>query len=107
MTVLRGTLRPVTIGIIPAGSLNRRGDEQVGCHFINDDLIVGGSMCVGLGCADGEDFLFDTIRLISDNPQISFEDTSTVAEFPTQDWTIGMEDGPSGTSVFFVKDATV
>ena len=80
--------------------------QVVADEVINDDLIVGGSMCVGLGCADGEDFLFDTIRLISDNPQISFEDTSTAAGFTTQDWTIGMEDGPSGTSVFFVKDAS-
>lgn len=80
--------------------------QVVADEVIIDDLIVNGSMCVGLECVDGEGFGFDTIRLISDNPQISFEDTSNnTSAFPTQDWTIGMGDGPSGTSVFFVKDA--
>ena len=75
-------------------------------EVISDDLIVNGSTCVGLGCVADEDFGFDTIRLISDNPQIRFVDTSISAAFPTQDWTMGVDDGPSSTSVFFVKDAT-
>ena len=79
--------------------------QVVADQVILDDLIVDGSICVGLGCVVDEDFGFDTIRLVSDSPQIRFEDTSSTAAFPTQDWTIGMDDGPLNTSVFFVKDA--
>jgi hypothetical protein len=80
------------------------------CHVladevIVDDLIIDGSICVGLGCVADEEFGFDTVRLVSDNPLIRFQDTSTTASFPTQDWTMGMDDGASDTSVFFVKDA--
>ena len=80
--------------------------QVVADEVITDDLIVYGSICVGLGCAVDEDFEFDTIQLVSESPQIQFEDTSSTAAFPTQDWTIGMDDGPSSSSVFFVKDAT-
>lgn len=74
-------------------------------EVILDDLIVDGSMCVGLGCVADDNFGFDTIRLVSDNPQIRFQDTSSTSSFPTQDWIMGMDDDASNTSVFFVKDA--
>ena len=74
-------------------------------EVILDDLIVDGSICIGLGCVADEEFGFDTIRLVSDNPQIRFQDTSNTASFPTQDWTMGVDDDALNTSIFFVKDA--
>ena len=74
-------------------------------QVILDDLIIDGSQCVGQSCADGEVFDFDTIKLKSPTPLIRFVDTSTSAAFPSQDWTMGVVDSPSDTSIFFVKDA--
>ena len=51
---------------------------------IADDLIVQGSACVGLDCADGESFGFDTIRLKENNTRIKFDDTSTSPGFPAK-----------------------
>jgi hypothetical protein len=90
----------VTVGLLAIAPGHVLADE-----VILDNLIIEGSMCVGLGCVAGEEFGFDTIRLVSDNPQIRFQDTSNTASFPTQDWTMGMDDDALNTSVFFVKDA--
>lgn len=75
-------------------------------QVIADDLIVtGGSLCVGIDCADLEVFDFDTIKLKSNNPQILFNDTSTSASFPSNDWLIGVTDNAqSGPADFFIKD---
>lgn len=67
---------------------------------IADDLIVQGSACVGLDCVDGESFSFDTIRTKENNVRISFNDTSTSAGFPTEDWTIRANASGSGGGNF-------
>ena len=67
---------------------------------IPDDLIVQGSACVGLDCVNGESFSFDTIRLKENNTRISFNDTSTSAGFPTNDWTIRANASASGGANF-------
>ncbi len=56
-------------------------------QVIADDLIVQGSMCVGLDCVSGEAFGFDTIRLKENNCRIQFTDTSA-SGFPTNNWQI-------------------
>jgi hypothetical protein len=71
----------------------------------NDDLIVDGSLCVGFDCVCGESFGFDTIRLKENNLRIHFEDTSTSASFPTNDWRIVINDSANGgASYFAVQD---
>ena len=74
-------------------------------QVILENLIIDGSQCVGQGCADGEIFDFDTVKLKSHTPLIRFVDTSSSAAFPSQDWTMGVVDSPSDISIFFVKDA--
>jgi len=74
-------------------------------QVILDDLIILGSQCVGLGCEADVDFQFDTLRLRSDNPLIRFQDTSSSAQFPTRDWTMGAAENAANVSVFSVKDA--
>ena len=64
-----------------------------------DDVIIQGSLCVGLDCVNGESFSFDTIRLKENNTRISFNDTS-VAPFPTNDWTIRANSSASGGQSF-------
>lgn len=65
-----------------------------------DDEIIQGSLCVGLDCVNGESFGFDTIRLKENNTRISFNDTSTSAGFPTNDWTIRANSSSNGGGNF-------
>jgi hypothetical protein len=75
---------------------------------IPDDLIVQGSACVGLDCVDGEVFNFDTIRLKENNTRIKFDDTSTSAGFPNNDWQLTANDSASGgLNKFSIENTTV
>jgi hypothetical protein len=52
-----------------------------------DDLIVDGSLCAGLACANGEDFGTGILRLKNGNVRVDFLDTSG-AGVPDRDWRI-------------------
>ncbi|MCU1263684.1 MAG: hypothetical protein JWM21_2 [Acidobacteria bacterium] len=67
---------------------------------IPDDLIVQGSACVGLDCVNGEVFGFDSIRIKENNTRIQFDDTSTSAGFPTNNWQIRANSSASGGASF-------
>jgi hypothetical protein len=74
-----------------------------------DDVIVTGGLCAGFGClTDGtEDFNFKTIKLKEDNDRLYFDDTSTTAGFPRNDWQIVINDTTSGGGNYFaVGDIT-
>jgi hypothetical protein len=75
-------------------------------QVIPDDLIVQGSICVGLDCVNNESFGFDTIRLKENNTRIKFEDTS-VGTFPSNDWQLTANDSASGgQNKFAIEDVT-
>ena len=89
----------------------RRNHAAVNPFFdfvIADDLIVQGSACVGLDCVDGENFGFDTIRVKENNDRIQFDDTSTSAGFPSNNWQIRANSSSSGGGNFlgFVDQGT-
>lgn len=65
-----------------------------------DDEIIQGSLCVGLDCVNNENFGFDTIRLKENNDRIQFDDTSTSAGFPTNNWQIRANSSASGGESF-------
>ncbi|MDQ1637071.1 MAG: hypothetical protein QOF62_410 [Pyrinomonadaceae bacterium] len=69
-------------------------------QVIPDDLIMQGSACVGLDCVNNESFGFDTIRLKENNDRIQFDDTSTGAGFPTNNWQIRANSSASGGASF-------
>jgi hypothetical protein len=72
---------------------------------INDDLIVDGSACIGFDCVNGESFGFDTLRLKENNLRIKFDDTSTAASFPRNDWQLTANDSANGgASKFSIDD---
>jgi hypothetical protein len=74
---------------------------------IYDDLIVTGSYCVGFDCTCGMSFGFDTIVLKENNLRIFFDDTSTAASYPRNDWRITINDSANGgASYFSIDDAT-
>jgi hypothetical protein len=76
-------------------------------HVITDDLIVQGSNCVGQDCVENESFGFDTLRLKENNLRLMFDDTSTSAGFPANDWMLEANDSANGgLNRFRLIDAT-
>lgn len=69
-----------------------------------DDVIISSSLCVGEDCNNGESFGFDTIRLKENNLRIRFQDTSTTASFPGNDWQITANDTSNGGANKFSID---
>ncbi len=69
-----------------------------------DDVIVDGSLCVGFDCVNGESFGFDTVRLKENNLRIKFQDTSSSASFPSNDWQITFNDSANGGANKFSID---
>lgn len=74
---------------------------------ILDDLIVDGSLCVGFDCVNGESFGFDTLRMKENNVRLHFDDTSSSASFPSNDWRIVANDTSNGgASYLAIEDST-
>jgi len=101
----RGATKTKQAAILSANTVSRLRNHRVSLgampdDVIPDDLIVQGSACVGLDCVNNESFSFDTIRLKENNTRISFNDTSTAAGFPTNDWTIRANSSASGGGNF-------
>lgn len=72
-----------------------------------DDVIIEFSLCVGNDCNNGESFGFDTVRLKENNVRLHFDDTSTTASFPQNDWRIIANDTSNGGSNYMaIEDST-
>ena len=98
-----------TVSTATPTASTRRSSYQIPRHHaslpffdfvIADDLDVQGSACVGLDCVDGENFGFDTIRVKENNTRIQFDDTSTSAGFPNNNWQIRANDSGGGGTNF-------
>jgi hypothetical protein len=74
-------------------------------QVVADDLIIQGSVCVGIACANGESFgnanaLFKSLAV-----RLDFVDTSTLSGFPTRDWRLEANGFDSGEGDHFaIKD---
>jgi hypothetical protein len=73
-------------------------------QVIPDDLIVQGSICAGLDCVNNENFGFDTIRVKENNTRIQFDDTSSTAGFPNNNWQLRANDSGGGSNLFGIVD---
>jgi hypothetical protein len=74
---------------------------------VADDVIVNGSLCVGLDCTNGESFGTDNLRLKANVLRLKFDDTSTSGGFPANDWQLTANDaGSGGLSKFSIEDVT-
>jgi len=72
-----------------------------------DDVIVDGSLCVGNDCYSGLAFGFDSIVMMENNLRIFFDDTSTIQNYPSNDWRIIANDSIDGGGNYFaIQDAT-
>ncbi len=75
-------------------------------QMITDDLIVTGSLGVGIDMANDYSFGFNTFVLRENNLRIFFDDTSTDA-FPANKWILEANSSSSGGSNHFaIQDAT-
>jgi hypothetical protein len=75
--------------------------------LVADDIYVQGGACIGIDCVDNESLGFDTIRLKENNLRIRFDDTSTTAGFPANDWQLTANDSASGgLNKFSIDDLT-
>ena len=68
---------------------------------------IDGSLCVGFDCVSSESFGFDTIRMKENNLRLHYEDTSSSASFPSNDWRIEINASSNGGSNHYaIQDAT-
>ena len=65
-----------------------------------DDIIIDGSLCVGMDCVNGEEFNFATILLQENNLRLFFNDTSSSGSFPSNDWEIIANESSNGGESF-------
>jgi hypothetical protein len=102
--------QPATVTRVSANTIDRLRNHRFSLApdiVQADDVIIQGSLCVGLDCVVNESFGFDTIRLKENNTRIKFDDTSTSAGFPANDWQITANDSASGgSSKFSIEDIT-
>jgi hypothetical protein len=70
-----------------------------------DDVIVDGSLCVGIDCVSGEDFAFRTLILKENNTRLIFDDTSADGGYPNNDWQLmANESSLGGQNLFAIVD---
>lgn len=99
MTNIKQTIKLSAISLALLSSINAAADQ-----VILDDLIVVGSVCVGLDCVNGESFGFDTLRLKENNVRIGVDDTSISGSFPSNDWQLTFNDSSNGGANKFSID---
>jgi hypothetical protein len=88
-------------------AVQKKEKKDANKEVIAEDLIVQGSIAVGLDVVDGEAFGFDTFRLKENNIRIHFDDTSGSGSFPGNDWRIVINDAANGGANYFgIEDAT-
>jgi len=71
-----------------------------------DDVVVDGSLNVGFDSVCNRNFGFDTVVLSENNLRMFFEDTSSTASFPSNDWRIVINDTTNGGANYFAVEDT-
>src|SRR3989454_4833238 len=94
-----------SLGVVSGNTVTRLRNHRLSLFsapdvVTPDDEDIQGSLCVGLDCVNNEVFGFDTIRLKENNTRIQFNDTSTSAGFPTNNWQIRANDSANGGANF-------
>ena len=102
------------VGIGQAGALGLEAGALVEASgpVITGNQTIRNALCVGFDCADDENYTLpgaeDTVILLKENNnRIYFDDTSTAAGFPANDWFLVANDrNENGDSYFAIDDAT-
>jgi len=101
-------LKTYTSLIFFSAALNLLGPVAANADVLaTHDPTIRNFLCVGPGCADNETAAGDELRLKGNNVRLHFEDDSTVAGLPDNDWRISINDSYNGGEDYFsVVDAT-
>ncbi len=91
-----------------SAALNLLGPVAANAELLStDDPTIRNFLCVGPGCADEELNAGDELRLKGNNVRMHFDDDSTIAGLPNNDWRISINDTYDGGEEYFsVVDAT-
>ncbi|GLT10460.1 hypothetical protein ACFQFQ_09065 [Sulfitobacter porphyrae] len=91
-----------------SAALNLLGPVAANAELLStDDPTIRNFLCVGPGCADEELNAGDELRLKGNNVRMHFDDDSTAAGLPDNDWRISINDSYNGGEDYFsVVDAT-
>lgn len=100
MKTLYRTAAATLLASAAAVSISSASSAQ---HFTSN-VIVEASLCVGFDCTVGMSFGFDTIVLKENNLRLLFDDTSTSASFPNNDWRITANSSSNGGGNFLSFD---
>jgi hypothetical protein len=74
-------------------------------RFHTGDGSIDGSLAVGLDTPATPSFGFTTLLLMENNLRIKFDDTSSSASFPRNDWSLeANESSNGGRNAFFLRD---
>ena len=105
--VQSGAFRILGGEVLTGETAERETGSSLKDQMVPDDLIVDGKGCIGLGCANGEGFGAEALRLKQSLVRLRFEDTSAAAGFSTRDWLIAVNDpGSGGGDRFSIEDVT-
>ncbi|MCP4656029.1 MAG: hypothetical protein GY856_11495 [bacterium] len=101
-----GPLAAGHFSIVDGGFAAPDGMEETDLkqYVHNSDVVIVGSLCVGFDCPTSPAFGFDTIMLMENNLRILFDDTSSLASFPTNNWRITVNDSTNGGASYFAVD---
>src|SRR6202012_930167 len=102
-----GTLT-VTNGSVDTPSImERKIPHATPMTFFSDFVSAAGGVCGGADCTSTESMGAATIKAKANNVRLKFEDTSTLAGFPSTDWQLSANDNFSGgANKFFIEDLT-
>lgn len=87
--------------------MERKIPHAVPETFFSDFVSAAGGLCGGADCSSSEVMGAATIKGKANNVRLKFEDTSTLAGFPSTDWQLSANDNFSGgANKFFIEDLT-
>ncbi len=97
----------VSRGFFSPNDLVEKDDQRLfRTSFRNTTIDM--SLCVGFDCPNNPSYGFTTLLMMENNLRIKFDDTSTAASFPRNDWSLEANDSANGgASRFMIKDCGV
>jgi hypothetical protein len=96
------------LGILTVGSIiGLTGSMAAAATIHTGNNSHAGSLCVGFDCVASESFGSDTLRLKENNLRLHFDDTSSAASFPGNDWRFIANDSTNGGDNYMaIEDST-
>jgi hypothetical protein len=102
-----GTFTVANGAVVTPSIMERKIPHAKPETFFSDFVSAAGGVCGGADCSSSEVMGAATIKAKANNVRLKFEDTSTLAGFPSTDWQLSANDTFSGgANKFFIEDLT-